>query len=219
MVPGSSGERMFVRGKRWLLAAAVPVALAGSLGVDTAGTKAAKVVCDLTPIYSISGESSATDDRQTASWSILRANGWTVFAPNGSWSLSASDQGADVVSPNGLSDASLGNYSRITSPYTVTGLRSMSLTGVSRVHFICQSAVERSSGGTTQATELTGVYRGEAIHAVIIASVINESIPNFFDGQIRSLYTPSGQWSAANERQLMLIIKRAIPAVDSLGSG
>ena len=34
--------------------------------------------CSLNIVYRVAGESAAADARQTASWTLLRANGWTV---------------------------------------------------------------------------------------------------------------------------------------------
>jgi hypothetical protein len=172
--------------------------------------------CSLNVIYGVAGESAAADARQTASWTLLRANGWTVFAPNGDWHLSASDAGADVLAPNGLSDASLATWYQLGRPYSLSGLATMILRGVSSIHTICHSPVERSATATTQAVELTGRYQGEAIHAVIILSVMAPNGTETYVGETRTLYAPAAGWSAAQERMLMLIIKRAIPMPQSL---
>lgn len=168
--------------------------------------------CSLKVIYSVAGESAAADARQTASWTLLRANGWTVYAPNSGWHLSASDAGADVTSPDGRSDASLATWYQLGRPWSLKGLAAQILSQVSAVHTICSSPVERSAAATTQATELTGRYQGEAIHAVIILSVMAPNGTETYVGETRSLYTATAGWSTAQERALMLIIKRAIPA-------
>ena len=166
--------------------------------------------CSLNVVYGVAGESAAADARQTASWTLLRANGWTVSAPSSSWHLSASDAGADVTSPDGLSDASLATWYQLGRPWSLKGLAAKILSQVSFVHTICSSPVERSAAATTQATELTGRYQGEAIHAVIILSVMAPNGTETSVGETRSLYTSTAGWSTAQERMLMLVIKRAI---------
>lgn len=160
-------------------------------------------------VENLSGESSATDEAKTASWSLQHAAGWTVFTPGGDWHLSASSQGLDVVSPEGGSDASLASWGS-TTPWTYTSLAAQILSGVSNITVICQSPNETSASGQTQATELTGVYQGETIHAIIVLSLLTTTTAGFFDGQTRSIYTPASQWSTGAETTLWLIVKRAI---------
>jgi hypothetical protein len=193
-------------------------AAAGPLraGVPVRARLAPAARCSLSVVYGVAGQSAAADARQTAAWRLLRANGWTVFAPSGAWHLSASDAGADVTSPDGRSDASLATWYRLGRPWSLSDLAAQILGPVSSVHPICRSPVERSASATTQATELTGRYRGEAIHAVIILSVLAPNGTETAVGETRSLYTPATGWSAARVRTLMLVIKRAIPAVRGL---
>jgi hypothetical protein len=172
--------------------------------------------CSLNAVYGVAGQSAAADARQTASWTLLRANGWTVFAPSSDWHLSASDAGADVASPDGLSDASLATWYQLGNPWTLKGLAGRILGGVSSIHTICTSPVERSAAATTQAAELTGRYQGESIHAVIILSVMAPNGTETYAGETRTLYTSTAGWSTAQERTLMLIIKRAIPTPQGL---
>ncbi len=180
-------------------------------GVPAAKAPAAKARCSLGVIEAVAGESSAADARLSASWTLLRANGWTVFVPNQDWHLSASDAGADVASPDGLSDASLATWYSLGTPWTFASLRAKYLAPVTGIHVVCSSPVVQNSAAQTQAVELTGRYLGERIHAAIIFSLLTPSPGSELSvGETRSLFTPLRQWSAANERTLMLIIKRAI---------
>lgn len=197
-------------------AAASAVPLHASGGVIVRALPATSSRCSLNIVYRVAGESAAADARQTASWTLLRANGWTVYAPRSGWHLSASDAGADVTSPNGLSDASLATWYQLGSPWSLKGLAAKILSQVSFVHTICHSPVERSAAATTQATELTGRYQGESIHAVIILSVMAPNGTEAYVGETRSLYASTAGWSTAQERTLMLIIKRAIQAPQGL---
>lgn len=195
-------------------ASAVPLRVSGSVRAHALPAPSSR--CSLNIIYRVAGESAVADARQTASWTLLRANGWTVYTPSRGWHLSASDAGADVTSPNGLSDASLATWYQLGRPWSLTGLAATILSQVSLVHTICRSPVARSAAATTQATELTGRYRGEAIHAVIILSVMAPNGTETYVGETRSLYASTAGWSAAHERTLMLIIKRAIPTPQRL---
>jgi hypothetical protein len=195
-------------------ASAVPVRAGGA--VVARALPATSSRCSLNVVYSVAGESAAADARQIASWTLLRANGWTVFAPSSDWHLSASDAGADVLSPDGRSDASLATWYQLGRPYSLQGLAAVILNGVSSIHTICRSPVERSAAATTQAVELTGRYQGESIHAVIILSVMAPNGTETYVGETRTLYASTTGWSTAQERTLMLIIKRAIPTPQSL---
>lgn len=165
--------------------------------------------CTLGVIENLSGESSAADAARTASWILQHESGWTVFTPGGDWHLTTSSQGLDALSPEGGSDASLASWPSLT-PWTYQSLAANILSAVSNIQVICQSPSVSSSSGETQATEITGVYRGEAIHAVIVLSLLTPTTPGFYDGQTRSIYTPASQWSTDNETTLWLIVKRAI---------
>jgi len=189
-------------------ASAVPLRAGGGVLARALPTTSSR--CSLNVIYGVAGESAAADARQTVSWTLLRANGWTVFAPSTRWHLSASDAGADVTAPDGLSDASLATWYQLGSPWSFKGLAAKILGQVSLVHVICSSPVERSASAMTQATELTGRYQGEAIHAVIILSLMAPNGTETSVGETRSLYASTAGWSTAHERMLMLVIKRAI---------
>jgi len=166
--------------------------------------------CSLGVIEQISGESASEDEQRTESWVTLGVNNWTVFVPNGSWHLSASTAaGADVVSPDGLSDASLSEGGGL-SPSTYQALAQQLLSGVSNLQVICQSPNEQSAAGETQATEATGVYNGEAIHLVYALTIQAETPSGFFGAVTRSIYAPISQWSTSVEQALWLIIKRAV---------
>lgn len=166
--------------------------------------------CSLGVIEQISGESASEDEQRTSSWVTLSVSNWTVFVPNGSWHLSASTAGgADVVSPDGLSDASLGETGGL-SPTTYQALAQQLLTGVSNLNVICQSPNEQSAAGETQATEATGVFNGEAIHLVYALTIQAETSSGFFGAITRSIYAPISQWSTSAEQALWLIIKRAV---------
>ena len=169
--------------------------------------------CTVGAVERIIAESDAAAQAQTASWSILQANGWTVFAPSSNWGLSASPggAGADVLSPDSLSDASLGNWPAQT-PWTYQTLSQEVLGGVSNIKNICHSPNDQSASGSSELFEFTGLYKGESIHAMLALSILAETTSGFFDGQTRSIYTPVGQWSSANAQTLWLIIKRAIPS-------
>jgi hypothetical protein len=195
-----------------LLGSAAASALPMRAGVIARALPATAPRCSLNLIYGVAGESAAADARQTSSWTFLRANGWTVFAPSSDWHLSASDAGADVISPDGLSDASLATWYQLGNPWTLKALAAKILGQVSSIHTICTSPVARSAAATTQAAELTGRYQGEAIHAVIILSVMAPNGTETSVGETRSLYTATAGWSAVHERTLMLIVKRALQA-------
>jgi hypothetical protein len=188
------------------------VSLGSGGGVSARALPATASRCSLNVIYGVAGERAAADARQTASWTILRANGWTVFAPSSGWHLAASDAGADVISPDGLADASLATWYQLGNPWSLPSLAAKILGPVSHVRIICRSPVARSAAATTQATELTGRYQGESIHAVIILSVMAPNGTETYVGETRSLYTSTAGWSTAQERTLMLVIKRAIMA-------
>jgi len=165
--------------------------------------------CSLGVVETLSGESSSADVARSPSWVPQHEGGWTVFTPSGNWHLSTSSQGLDALSPNGSSDASVASWPS-TTPWTYDSLGAQILSAVSNIQVICQSPNETSSSGQTQAMEITGVYQGQSIHAVIVLSLLAQTTPGFFDGQTRSIYTPVSQWSTDNETTLWLIVKRAI---------
>jgi hypothetical protein len=165
--------------------------------------------CTLSAITAIAAESTGADQAQTASWVLLRANGWTVDAPNEDWHLSASDAGADVLSPDGTSDASLSTW-YAQSRWTAATLAQKVLGSVSNFDAVCSSPDEQGSTGATVATEFTGEYQDRPIHGIIILSLLTPTVPDLYVGEIRSMYTPASAWSATAAQTLMLIIKRAI---------
>jgi hypothetical protein len=167
--------------------------------------------CSLNVILAISGQSTSKDQADTASWVLKSANNWTVFVPSSDWHLSASTAGgADVTSPDGSSDASLG-VDESLSPLTYEGLTQQLLAPVSDIHVICQTPNEVVSSQESRATELTGVYRGVPVH-IVYALTISAVEPGseFHGGETRSIFTPVSQWSTSTETTLWLIIKRAI---------
>jgi hypothetical protein len=178
-------------------------------GTQPTPTTSSNSGCSLTVIENIAGESSSADQARTSSWSIQQANGWTTFTPGGDWHLSASSQGLDVMAPQGGADASVASWSS-TTPWTYSSLGSQILGQVSDIHVICTSPNEQSSSAETQAVELTGVYQGEQIHAIVVMSILAPTASGFYDGQTRSIYTPAADWNASNEATLFLIIKRAM---------
>ncbi|MGC9962153.1 MAG: hypothetical protein ABSE47_09675 [Acidimicrobiales bacterium] len=175
-----------------------------------ATTTAASGGCSLSVIEAITGESTSQDEAKTASWVIESQSNWTVFVPDNSWVLSASTAGgADVQSTDG-SDASLSVDEALT-PLSYQGLTEQLLSPVSNIHEICQSPNEVDANGETQATEITGVFKGEPIHmvyALTISAVAAGS--EFHGGDTRLIYAPTSQWSTSTEQTLWLIVKRAI---------
>ncbi len=166
--------------------------------------------CTIPVVLAIAGESDSADASRTASWTTLQANDWTVFVPDSDWHLSASTAGgADIFSPDGGSAANLGDKEAQT-PWTLATLGQVALGSVSNLNIICRSSIERSASLTTQATEFTGDYQGVAIHGVVALSLLTPTTPNFFAGEIRSIYTPAAQWSTSAEQTLWLIIKHAV---------
>jgi hypothetical protein len=149
------------------------------------------------------------DQQRSASWSLLQANGWTVFAPSSDWHLSASNGGFDVVSPDGRSGADATSWPSQT-PWTETTLAQEFVSKVSNFNVICSTPVEQAASGSSQEFEFTANSGGTPIHGVLALSILNPTVPGFYDGQIRDLYTPASQWSTTSAQNLMLVIKRAI---------
>lgn len=169
--------------------------------------------CTLSVIESVAGESSAEDDAKSPGWGPIRANGWTAFVPGGNWIITASDAGADIMSPDGKSDSSLEEWDAQT-PWTVEGLQNMLLAPVSNVTMLCSAGAE--TAGNTHAMEFTGTFRGEAIHGVILVSLLAQTNATLYQAQTRSMYSPAAEWSAAEATTLMVISKRAIQSPNSL---
>lgn len=183
---------------------------AGGGATASAAPATARNACSIPVVLAIAGESSSADAARTASWVTLQANDWTVFVPNSDWHLSASTAGgADIFSPDGNSAANLGDKESQT-PWTLATLSQVALSSVSNLNIICMSSIERSSSLTSQATEFTGDYQGMHIHGVVVLSLLTPTTPNFFVGEIRSIYTPAAQWSTAAEQTLWLIVKHAV---------
>jgi hypothetical protein len=140
----------------------------------------------------------------------LQANDWTVFAPDGSWHLSASTAGgADVVSPDGLSDSSLGSDTAQTA-WTYQTLAEATLPRFSNVKDICNSGNEKAASGESEATEFTGVNNGLPVHGIYVLTLLNPTASGAFSGEVRYIYAPASQWSTSTEQTLWLIIKLAV---------
>jgi hypothetical protein len=165
--------------------------------------------CSISTASAIAAEPASADDARTAGWVPQQANGWTAFAPNGSWHLSASNAGADVLSPDGRSDASLATWYAQTQ-WTPATLSQRILGGVSNIKTICDTGKASGANGSTEGIEFTGVYQGAPIHAIAILSLLRPTTTGLYVGETRSIYTPAAQWSIPAEQTLMLIIKRAI---------
>lgn len=222
---GHSTEPVRRRGSKTLAGAVTLVAItAGGLvpGAWPEGAAAAAVPavaratsphCSLDVIGKVVNEPAAVVDRQTASWVLVQDQNWSAWVPNGDWVLAAGPTGADVHSPDNRSDASLAAYNAAPGdPYTFAKLTRMMLAAVGNVHYVCRSGVSRNSTAETEGIELTGTYKGEAVHVVLILSVYFAS----GTGEVRDLYTPASQWTVGNEETLMLILRRAIIVPESL---
>ena len=116
-----------------------------------------------------------------------------------------------MTSPDGGSDASLGTHYGQT-PFTTTSVIDSVLGQPSDFQAVCTSPVQTASSGSgqSQASEVTGVYQGKQIHAIVIASVFTPNGTRVFTAESRSMFTPAGQWSPSAVQELSLIIKRAI---------
>lgn len=180
-------------------------------GSSTTSTSAATEACSISAVLEIAGESTSEDESRTSSWTLKQENNWTIFVPSSSWVISASTSGgADIVSPDGLSAANLGPIDSL-SPVTYSEESQSLLSGVSNVTPVCQSENSVDANGESQAFEVTGLYKGEAVHivyAITIAAVSPGS--EFHGGEVRLIYGPSSQWSTSLAQELWLIIKRAI---------
>ena len=169
--------------------------------------------CTLSVIESVAGESSAEDNAKSPGWGPIRANGWTAFVPGGDWVMTASDAGADIMSPDGKSDSSLEEWDAQV-PLTVAGLQNQLLAPVGNVQTICTAGAETT--GNTHATEFTGTFGGEAIHGVIIVSLLAPTMADLYQAQTRSMYSPVATWTDAEATTLMVISKRAIESPNAL---
>jgi hypothetical protein len=153
---------------------------------------------------------------QSPGWVPLQANGWTVFAPNSNWTLTASDAGADVNSPDNQRDASLITWYSLGVPWTFKTLGAKFVGHLTHVQDLCRTAVARSASGQSQATELAGDLGRQKLRAVLVLSMLTPTTETYV-GESRYLYTPAAQWDMANARTLALIIRRAIESPQSLG--
>jgi hypothetical protein len=169
--------------------------------------------CSISVYERVLNESSSADQQQTSSWTIRHVNTWTIFTPNSRWILQASSAGGMDAGLNG-SDASVGNLYAGPGggPWTTASIFSHELSAVSDTKVVCSTSVESDSSGSNQAEEFTGTYQGDAIHGMLVASVLAP----YGYGEIRSFFTPASQWSTANVTMLSLILKRAIPSPGSL---
>jgi hypothetical protein len=166
--------------------------------------------CTLNVVLKVAGETQAEMERQTASWVIIYSHGWTAYVPGGNWTMDGSEGGVDIHGPAGQSDASIGAYPQLDTPWTFASLGKKVFPSVQDSHTICQTPVERSAAESSQATELTGSYLGEHVHVVVILSLYTPTTPDLYYGEIRDIYAPYSQWTAAEETTLMLVMARAI---------
>ena len=116
----------------------------------------------------------------------------------------------EVEAPAGQSDASIGAYPQLDTPWTFASLGNKVFPSVRESHTICQTPVERSAAESSQATELTGSYLGEHVRVVVILSLYTPTTPDLYYGEIRDIYAPYSQWTTAEETTLMLVMARAI---------
>jgi hypothetical protein len=166
--------------------------------------------CSISAVTAITDESAAQDAQQTASWSLIQANGWTVPVPDSDWHLTASDGGFDVVSPDGGSGTDLTVWPSQT-PWTLQGLAQTEfLNKVSDFQVVCSTQVQQTVTGPAQGYEFTADSGGSPIHGIVIFTLLTPTTSGIYFGQVRDLYTPTAQWSTANAELLTLINKRAI---------
>lgn len=208
----------------WSVLGAVALAATGLCGLVTdvpqvtamAAPRTNAACSILAKVIDIVTEPVAAAAGQSPSWVPLQANGWTVFAPNDQWTLTASDAGADVNSPGGQQDASLLTWYSLGVPWTLKSLGAKFLGHLSHIEDLCQTAVARSASGQSQATELTGYLGHQKLTAVLI-DLLPTPTTETYVGESRYIYTPASQWSTANAKTLALIIRRAIQVPQSLG--
>ena len=171
--------------------------------------------CTLNVVLNVAGETQAQMVRQTASWVIIYSHGWTAYVPGGGWTMGASEGGVDIHGPAGQSDASIGAYPQLDTPWTFASLGNKVFPSVRAPHTICRTPVERSAAESSQATELTGYYLGEHVHVVVILSLYTPTTPDLYYGEVRDIYAPYSQWTAAEETTLMLVMARAIESPEN----
>ena len=179
-------------------------------------TKLSPACATLSDVIRIITGSDAAADSQSPGWVPVQANGWTAFVPNGEWTIVASDSGADINSPNGKEDASLITwYASLGTRWTMATLVKKFTGALTRVKGLCQTSLEQSASGESQAFELS-FSQGKQIRAVLIDSILAQTTETSV-GESRYAYTPAAQWSVSNAETLALIIKRAIQSHQSLG--
>ena len=196
----------------------VVTACAGSVSSSgVAGAQAGNGACaTLQAVIKIVTEPLSTASAQSPGWVPLQANGWTVFAPNSNWALTASDAGADVNSPDDEQDASLITWYSLGVPWTFKTLGAKFVGHLTHVQDLCQTAVARSASGQSQATELVGDLGSQKLRAVLVLSMLTPTTETYV-GESRYVYTPASQWDMGNARTLALIVRRAIQSPQSLG--
>lgn len=165
--------------------------------------------CDLDQVASIAGESGGQDEQLTQGWSLLRANGWTVFVPSGDWHLTSSDAGFSAISPTGGVEADDVSWPSQT-PWTESALEQKFVADVADFEVVCQTSFAQSATGGSQGFEFTATEDGAPIQGILILSLPASQVSGFYSGQVRDLFTPTSQYSTSTAETLMLIIKRAI---------
>ncbi|HTV10249.1 MAG TPA: hypothetical protein VME20_00170 [Acidimicrobiales bacterium] len=199
-----------------LTALGAAVGLASAPTTAAAAPKVSAACTTMADVIEIVGGSVASADEQSEGWVPISANGWTAFVPNGEWTITASDSGADVNSPDGQQDASLVTRYSLGVPWTFQTLGTNVVGHLTRVDVLCQETGAREASGQSKAEELTGYLGSEELRAVLILSMLTPTTETYV-GEERYVYTPASQWSAANAKTLALIIRRSIEAPQSLG--
>lgn len=203
------------------LSAIALVAAAAPFGTQPAAFATPAPVSNSSPCTSLDNvigtlaEPTSTAERQTGSWVLLQEDGWTAPAPNNDWTLTASDAGADINSPNGQSDASLLTWYSL-SAWTLNTLGAKFFNDVTDVHKLCETRAVEGPGGETQGIELTADNGGEQIQVVLLLALLRRTTETYV-GETRWLYTPKSQWSSANIQTLALIMRLTIQSPQSLG--
>ena len=223
--PGSRSGKKALWRKAGAASVACAAAALGLVAQPLGGASAATVspqlsaACSsLRDVIDIVGESDLAAARQSEGWVLVRANGWTAAVPNGDWTITASDAGADINSPTGQQDASLITWYSLDVPWTFKTLGAKFLGHFTDIHNLCQTAVARDPSGESEALEMTGVTGGQELHAVLILTMLTPTTETYV-GESRYLYTPASQWSTGNAETLALIIRRAIQVPQSLTGG
>ena len=105
--------------------------------------------------------------------------------------IAASDSGADINSPNGKEDASLITwYASLGPRWTMATLVKKFTGALTRVKGLCQTSLEQSASGESQAFELSGFSQGKQIRAVLIDSILAQTTETSV-GESRYAYTPA----------------------------